>query len=208
FRQDGNPFQLTVRITYETLSVKVGDRAIELRRFRWAKREGHQEKSASLSAALARFHPSACGAIAVVGLKGSSRAEEVAEYLRLIHEHCPQLKELIISGFEGDEAYVGAIVEALSWEQDVDNRNEVLFPQMETLRVRATGSGSMPSGDLILQLVQRRADPTQAGALKILGLEGFRITRETAEKLKPLLRDLQWKRTEIVDDMTVSGASS
>ncbi|KAG8946836.1 hypothetical protein FRC04_011383 [Tulasnella sp. 424] len=164
FCKEGNLFQLTVEASAETLGIKVGDREITLRRFRWSESDGYREKVASLSAALARFHPRLCSAITVVSLEGAPTNQEVAEYLRLFHQYCPELRELDVTGLEGDDAYVESIAQTLS------------APLCDSS---------------ISQLVQGRAESKLATPMKIIGLERFRQARATAENLEGLVQELR-----------------
>ncbi|KAG8946833.1 hypothetical protein FRC04_011380 [Tulasnella sp. 424] len=208
FRKDGNLFRLTVDAGVETLRIKVGGREISLRRFHWLESSGHQEKVASLWAALARFHPSLCGAIRVVNLEGAPPNQEAAEYLRLLHQYCPELRELVVTGPEGDDAYVESIVETLSGGQDVNDRKQELFPRLLGLRLRAVRKGSTLCSSSILELVQRRTESKLASALKLIELEGFRMPRATADNLEGLVQELRLTKTEIVDTPPLNEASS
>ncbi|KAG8946827.1 hypothetical protein FRC04_011374 [Tulasnella sp. 424] len=199
FRKDGNLFQLVVVASIDNLRVEVGDRRITLRRFRWSESNGDQEKVASLSAALAQFHPNLCSAIRVVSLEGAPSNQEVAEYLRLLNQYCPELRELVVTGLEGNDTYVESIVEALSGEQDVNDRKQELFPRLSGLRLRAVRKGSPLCSSSILELVQSRTESKLATALKLLDLEGFRMPRATADNLEGLVQELRLTKTEIVD---------
>ncbi|KAG8946835.1 hypothetical protein FRC04_011382 [Tulasnella sp. 424] len=199
FRKDGNLFQLTITASAETLGIKVGDREITLRRFRWSASDGYQEKVASLSAALARFHPRLCSAIRVVSLKGAPTNQEVAAYLRLLHQYCPELRELVVTGLEGNDTYVESIVETLSGEQDFNDQKQELFPRLSGLRLRAFSKGPMLCSSSILELVQGRAESKLVTPMKVLGLEGFRLARATAENLKRLVQEFRLTESEIVD---------
>ncbi|KAG8921436.1 hypothetical protein FRC01_000252 [Tulasnella sp. 417] len=203
-----SPIRLDIRSNGETLRIRVGDRKIELRRFGWEEANGRQEREASLRAALARFHPNLRSAIKTVTFKNTPWNDEVVGYLRLIHTQFPKVEELVLTGPDGVDVNVEPIVETISWEQKINNWNEILFPCMTTLRLCATQRCSMWCGSSILRLVEGRAHSARTESLKVVGLEGCRIPADTAEGLKQLLQELRLSNTEVEDNIASEADSS
>ncbi|KIO17756.1 hypothetical protein M407DRAFT_32573 [Tulasnella calospora MUT 4182] len=200
----GDPIQLDITSHGDTFGIKLGDREIVLSRFGWEESNGRQEREASLSAALARFHPNLRSLIKTVSFKDAPWNDEVAGYLRLVHTHFPRVEELILMV----DANVEPIVEMISWEQETRNVDEVLFPCLTTLRLHATQMGSMLCGSSILHLVEGRADSARTATLKVVGLEGSKIAVDTAERLRQSLQELRLTNTEVVDSPELIGSIS
>ncbi|KAG8928742.1 hypothetical protein FRC01_005418 [Tulasnella sp. 417] len=190
-RGDDHTAQISIVSTNDRFAAVVGDRRVVLQTCTWIQGTGQGERRAALAAVLRQFDGRLRDSIKVVQLSGL-RGREMIDLARVLNPYLPNVEELEMTVGIYSSALEGLSILGQLPSSPAEEKEAWLFPKLVGFKF------GVPRGvvcDVILEKLKAR-NVGQGQAIQ-LTIQGGKIRRDTADKLRTYLQALKMTGTEV-----------